>query len=148
MARPGNRLSEHGISGMSMCVRFSRAVIAVILALVWVPLTAHCELESVTGLNFLQCPSAGDCATEGSSHCDDSSCCGWEAGFYKLPRNESSACVPLIASRTVDDLFAQEFDLSTTEVLVTSTDAPPELLKSWRFFLRAALPVRAPSFAS
>ena len=133
---------------MNRYMRACRAVIAVILALIWAPLTAHCQLESVTGLNFLQCPSAGDCTAEDSSHCDDSSCCGWEAGFYKLPHNESSACVVLVASRPGDDLFTQEPDPSITEALATLTAAPPELLKSWRFFLRAALPVRAPSFAS
>ena len=135
---------------MNRYMRACRVVVAVILALIWAPLTAHCQLETVVGLNFLQCPSAGDCTTEGNSHCDDSSCCGWEAGLYKLPHNESSALAPLIAvsAGAVGNSFTGVLVTFPTELSIAATAAPPELLKSWRFFLRAALPVRAPSFTS
>jgi hypothetical protein len=108
----------------------------------------HCQLETVSELAILQCNFGSVAASDPASHCDDSGCCSAETGQYQLPQNEMSigpnllvvvSCVPLM-----------EFGRCLpSEVWVgVLTAAPPDIPRPWQFFIRAAIPVRAPSLVS
>ena len=121
--------------------------LALLLVLVWAPLTAHCQLESVTGLELLQCQSAAETPT--SSHCDSSSCCDWEAGQYRLPQNQSPvADHSLVAALSEFTVIEQVTLPALRGSPVIQVTVPAELAVIWQFAFRAALPIRAPSVAS
>jgi hypothetical protein len=116
---------------------------ALVFMVLWVPITAHCYLEKLPGLEFLQC--AGDSGD--TSDCQGDGCQIVESGFYKISNHRDCVAVaPVLAvvvlPRVLDDSFATAGGLAVFEI------APPELPQSWQFLSRTALPVRAPSFAS
>ncbi len=115
------------------------------LALIWVPLTAHCQLESATGLDFLGCGSAEQSDAQGGPCCDDSLCCAWENGPCSLPQNFSSELPCGAVLETIPLVHVKPPQGSSFDVPKL---APPYLCKIWQFLSRAALPVRAPSVAS
>jgi hypothetical protein len=131
-----------------MIVRLFKTVLSVLLALAWVPLMAHCQLESITGLELLRCQSAGETSAPGSSHCDDESCCTWESGQYHSPQNQPLISSPVHAVASPLALSVPDHSLPADPGVSVLTAAPPEIPNAWQFSLRAALPVRAPSFAS
>lgn len=127
-------------------MRLVRTWLTVLLAVAWLPLVAHCQVEGVTGLEGLRCQAITADTSSGNSHCDDS-CCGFESAQYRLPSNQTVATAPLLAvvlpvlACLADDAPAER----TSLLLATSPPQPP---KPWQFSSRAALPARAPSFAS
>jgi hypothetical protein len=117
------------------------------MVVAWLPLTAHCQLENITGLEILRCEPMAASATSGHSHCDDVSCNNLESGQYQLPPSQPQAAVPLFAVIS-PVLVPVESGLLTGLKSGAPMRAPPKPSKPWQFFLRTALPVRAPSFAS
>ena len=114
------------------------------LALLWVPITAHCKLELIPGLEFLQC--AGDTSTK--SDCEGDSCQTVESGAYKTQDNDDLVPLPVLAldvSALVP--FTEPFDLESGR-LNLFTVSPLELPGCWQFLLRTAPRVRAPSIPS
>lgn len=115
-----------------------------LLALIWVPMTAHCEIKAVPGLEFLQCHC--DDANPVAS-CGDNECCAFETGACQPAQTHILLC-PVV------DLadFLAEFSLLRDEVATLKPTVPslpvPELAKPWQLLCRAALPARAPSSAS
>lgn len=110
----------------------------------WSLASNHCQIETLSGLTFLECAAAT--ATE--SHCNDSECAGVEAGGYKVEERESLLPV-LLATAVLAPLILPAEPLETGAApAVSLTVASPEFPRSWQFISRAALPVRAPSFAS
>ncbi len=124
-----------------------RTLLSLLLAVGWLPLTAHCQIENLTGLEVLRCaPSPADEAPAGSP-CNNDSCCSWESGQYYLPQSQRVAVTPLVA------VLPPALALVTEEAPTASADraladALPKPPRPWQFSLRAALPVRAPSIAS
>ena len=117
-----------------------------LLALViWLPATVHCELESVPGLEFLQCVSDGQ---NSKGDCSDDGCCVVEKSQYKSKQSRltipSPDLLPVALAPVLDgaDILAAEASLGIL------TAAPPELHQTWHFVSRTALPGRAPSIAS
>ena len=130
-------------------MRFAKTALIGMLVVLWMPLASHCLLECVAGLEFLQC----DTAVEKEAHNDDQhgcdpSCCSVEFAKYNAPRPEEiyldyhEASVALPATIHSANLLPEALWLGALGT------APPEILRSWHFFSRAALPVRAPSIAS
>jgi hypothetical protein len=114
--------------------------IAVLFVALWVPLTAHCSLEKLPGLSFLQCSSD----TPGND-CNDAACQTIESGLYKI--SADSAVLPLPPICLVWAVPAdlnESFSASVAEVS-RFVSRPPELPQRWQFVFRTALPVRAPS---
>ena len=117
--------------------------VSLVLLVLWVPITTHCCWEGVIGGDLFKCaPLAaekGDCSNDGDS------CSSVESGSYKV-------------SDVTPDLPAPVFSVVLFElpVLVTmpsleaasQTAAPDEILTTWQFVSRSALPPRAPSFVS
>jgi hypothetical protein len=123
-----------------MFVKSIRVIAACMLALVWAPLTSHCQLESIPGLEFLHCASE---ATD--SGCCDDSCTSVESGAYKVPDYQNP--VPPIQWSIVLQ-FSALVPAEEGQPPAKPADAPLELLPTWQFSLRTALPVRAPSLVS
>lgn len=109
----------------------------------WLPVTNHCRLESVPGLEFLRCATA----VPTGSDCDGDGCDVVEDGFYKVEEANVVAvqplCVPVFH-------LAPLIDHSPPEIsnYLLSAATPPELGNTWQFSCRAAAPPRAPSLAS
>jgi hypothetical protein len=143
-----NYLNNKLISVINKSVRLLRTMFVVLLALGWAPLTAHCQLESVTGWGLLACQPGGETPGTGSSHCDDTSCCDWESGQVHLPQNQPLTLFPLSVLVLSVVVSASNNSPPAFIGLAHLTTAPPELPKIWQFSIRAALPVRAPSFAA
>jgi hypothetical protein len=129
-------------------VRRVRTVVTLLLALLWLPATVHCQLEAISGLEFLSCcqhaapntsPThhAKDCATDG--------CAAVEAGFYLLPAVSVTPVAPQLAAHLV--MAAPAATPSTAELRAHSlpSPVPPDRSVRWRFLWRAAAPPRAPS---
>jgi hypothetical protein len=119
-----------------------KPILAILLALLWLPVTSHCRLEMIPGLEFLQC--LADTPTD--SDCEGDSCQSVESANYKPEDAQPVLDLPaafltvLVALPSLESAPIQQPDWQAT--------APPELPSSWQFFFRAALPLRAPPFAS
>lgn len=122
-------------------------MLTMFLAVAWVPLTAHCEIEILTGLEVLSCSSMEASAPPSDSHCGGNTCCEWESGQYRLPQGQPTVAAPLLAVLP-QVLAVVTKEAPVAEVDCPQADTPPESQKPWQFSLRAALPVRAPSMAS
>ena len=122
-------------------------ILFVLAAILWLPLSAHCQLEKFPGLAFLACASDSDSPGK-NSDCGDTGCCAVEKSQYKpnqiritIPTPDLlplvTAALPDIAGTLTDEISAAAF-----------AALPPELPKCWQFVFRTAAPPRAPSFAS
>jgi hypothetical protein len=129
-------------------VRYFGKTWFLLMALSWLPLSAHCQLERVPGLEFLQC--AADAPSEDGSRndCGDRGCCPAEKAPYKSEQHR----VGLPSPGDLPVAFAPTSDIATTPPSEVSPaiplPGPPELRQSWHFSFRAASSPRAPSFAS
>lgn len=134
--------------GHGLGVRTLRTLIIVGLALAWVPLTSHCELEAVSGLEFLHCvEESSDSPPDHSHDCDDS-CCSVEYATYQVQRSQELVSICILALVPSDFRFGFKRVLALELGFDVLAIPPPELAKTWQFSFRAALPVRAPSFAA
>jgi len=70
----------------------ARTWLVVLLALLWAPLEVHCQIEVVSGWEFLSCASENTPAKHSNSHCGDSTCCAWESAQYQLPNSQILVC--------------------------------------------------------
>ena len=123
--------------------RVYRAVALVFLVL-WVPITAHCCLEKLPGLEFLQCASD----TSGSPNCEGDACQTIESGAYKISESPRTAPAPAFFVLPLAPLPLIEDAAANKSPAGTLVAARPDLPKSWQFISRTALPVRAPSLLS
>jgi hypothetical protein len=127
-------------------VRRLKKILSVLAAALWLPMTLHCQLETIPGLDFLKCASEKS-PVESQSHCDDS-CCSVERATYKSeqvrPTLPLPGILPLLPALA---LPARDKLTGNLDAGLCST-APPELPKRWQFVFRTASPPRAPSLAS
>jgi len=122
-------------------------IVLVVAALLWLPASAHCQLEFIPGLQFLACASDGSVSENESSHCDDANCCSIERSQY---RTEIFQIALITLAPSFSNLLLADA-LKSLPVPIAGgvlTAAPPELLQPRHFISRAALPVRAPSLVS
>ena len=119
-------------------------IIAIVFVALWVPITMHCKLESIPGLELLRCVSD----SPSSPDCDGDSCQAVESGWYKIEDNQAFVSAALGALVFPQAILRLQHPLTEESVVVTLTPAPPELLNTWQFCYRAAAPPRAPSLVS
>jgi hypothetical protein len=119
-------------------------MLALTLALAWVPLASHCQLESASGLAFLPC-AADD---QPAAHCDGGSCCAVESGNYLAPTHQQ--IVPVLAIALLPFVIVADLERSSLPRVgpCILASAPPELSRAWQFALRTAPLCRAPSILS
>jgi hypothetical protein len=126
-------------------VRYFRNIFFALAAFLWLPVSAHCQLGSVPGLEFLRC--AVDAQTPGgSTGSNDCGCCAVEKSQYKSSQARvtipSPAMLLTVAVTDITDKSADEISAAVFAVV------PPELPRCWQFVFRTASPPRAPSFVS
>jgi hypothetical protein len=117
----------------------------VLLALAWAPLTSHCQLESIPGLEFLHCSPEGHASTDdGGDPCQDGACCSIESAKYQSPRQQEIIPVVLAILPTANfGLLERPLPVEISPGILTSD--PPDLQNGWQFTFRTALSPRAPS---
>ena len=113
-------------------------------AVLWLPMTLHCQLESIPGLEFLACASEN---SSSESHCDDR-CCSVERAAYKSEQVRQTLPLPDLLPVLSSLLLPVSDTLTANLGAEVLTAAPPELSKRWQFVFRTASPPRAPSSAS
>lgn len=123
-----------------------RSYIAFALLALWLPATLHCEIE-MTGV-FTDSGichdgnSSGDVASE---NCAVDACTMLESGAFHSPTNAFLFKVPHLTACLLLMVPLLEF-VSPPAIRLDRTSAPAELIHTWQFVRRAALPPRAPSF--
>lgn len=129
-----------------MGVRHFRNIFFALAAFMWLPVSAHCQLEFVPGFEFLRCN-----VTPVESHSpskDCGSCCSVEKSQYRADQVRLNVPAPELLPSLPVTVLPEVNSLPVEVSLGILTAAPPELPQSWHFLSRTALPVRAPSIAS
>lgn len=142
-----------GSIGDLSTVRVLRIAMGTWVALVWVLLSSHCKLEGIPGFEFLHCAvdighDSAESEESGGDPCEDSGCCSFETAQYHANRHQDVAAIFPAAMISAAGSGVAQDRVPRGDGLPVPTMAPPELSGSWRFFSRAALPPRAPCFAS
>jgi len=109
----------------------------------WLPVTGHCELETIEGLEFLNCESAAP----SDSHCDNDGCETVEIATYRLQDNHADFEITILFLACLDFQTALA-DPCEGPFFTSPPFDSPELSRTWQFVLRTALSPRAPSFVS
>jgi hypothetical protein len=123
-------------------------VVALFMAMLWLPATQHCGLEAagILAAHCEQAEGAGGCGPD--QHCAGDGCETVEGGGYKLSGGTPKLSAPLLAV-CVCLVFldvAEPALESTVDVFFRSYgERPLDWVPSWQFVRRAASPPRAPS---
>ena len=129
-------------------MRGVRRAIAWLLLALWVPAATHCQLENA--FDLLVCCDHENATPDQDADCQTDGCATVESGAYRSETPPSISLPPaflftlVVAKITAEPLATPPSDSD----FVATALSPPELPRGWQFFLRAALPVRAPSLAS
>ena len=129
-------------------MQWLRNSLVILLVALWLPASVHCQIESLTGLEFLACTASPDGpANTPTSHCE-TGCCSIEQG--QCQAEQPSLRIALPASLLVG--VAPPLKVATalpdaTSLGILRTEPPPSLT-TWHFAFRTALPARAPSQVS
>jgi len=131
-------------------VQYLKTIWVVALALLWVPITSHCQLEAIPGLTaLLACCDHEEAATPHEDEdCQQDACASVESGDYRTQEHEPLLVSPDHISIKVSAVVVELSSLRDEVSLQILATAPPEQHHIWQFAFRTALPVRAPSFAS
>lgn len=132
-------------------VNWSKKVFVLAVIAFWASMTNHCALERIPGLEFLACSPQSEATPHQPSDCGDENdvCATVESGLYSAPESQIAAGkAPVIAMAFALSLLSDLSSLESSESRMLPEPSPPELACAWQFSFRAALPVRAPSFAS
>lgn len=123
-------------------------MLTLLLALLWLPVMVHCQLESIPGLGWLSCCGHSDADDSPAHHtqdCEADSCATVESGLYKLEDAPGSLVSPpldrALPSRLLEHRPENLF-------LAGGPPIPADFRQCWQFAFRAALEPRAPSFYS
>jgi hypothetical protein len=118
----------------------AKALIALMLAVLWLPVTMHCALEGLPGLEFLICcDHAEESAPHEDDDCETDACAVVESGFYKLQDHDDLLVV-------FAEIVFGDVSLTADEPRVTASRPPPDVAVGWQFSSRAAPLPRAPSY--
>ncbi len=126
-------------------LQFFRNIFFALAAFIWLPASAHCELENIPGLEFLHCGGASQSANSPCQDCDD---CSVENAQYKSDSQPLTLCAPNwlpLETAPLQDLKPGQPVLADLKIF---TVGRPEFFNARHFVSRTALPARAPSLAS
>jgi hypothetical protein len=130
-----------------MAVSSWAKVMCLVLAILWVPITTHCAVETLSGYALWVCCFETKDSPHQSNACQEDGCSVVESGHYRIEDDAGNIPVPvLLLSIALTRLTEAEFAPVISQPIPRLS--PPELLCAWQFSSRAALPVRAPSIAS
>ena len=132
-------------------VKCLKSILVVAVLAFWVPITNHCRLELIPGLEFLSCCAHSPDEQASEQHeneCAEDLCAQVEEGLYKAESNRIVVEAPPAVSQGIVPAVLEQTpgpERASPERLDAS---PPELSKTWQFSFRAAAPPRAPSSVS
>lgn len=121
--------------------------IAVFLALLWLPMASHCDLEHLPGMEFLACGDHAGTAPHQDKDCETDVCASVESGNYKTEERAVMAPAPAPVE-SIPTLSATAAPENASATVVATSSVPIELPQLWQFAFRTAAPPRAPSFIS
>ena len=122
--------------------------IACLLAVLWLPATLHCGLETAGLLIHEHGIESADtgCATA----CENDSCALVEDGAFKNATGVTKVNAPVLAlcvtQLVLISAASEEVELLSS-VSPDTTYSPPELARTWQFIARTALLPGAPSYS-
>jgi hypothetical protein len=127
-------------------VRRARAILAFALALLWLGLPVHCQLEVVAASSVISCcPESRTCPAQQDSESHGDFCGSLESGKYFPQKSNAAAKAPILHTLSFTPEPSRIERLLQTHPLLP--DAIPVLASSWQFVSRAAAPPRAPSMS-
>ena len=127
-------------------MRRFRNLFFALAAFLWLPVSAHCQLEALTGLELLACQADSSCHGDSKSSSDNAGCCSVEKSQYQ-PAGQTRVSLPPpnLLPVMFTALILPAANALPAEVCVGILPAaPPELLASRHFlFVRFLIrPVR------
>lgn len=127
-------------------MRRGRAILSFALALLWLGLPVHCQLEAVAASGVVTCCIESDCAPQRDAGCAEDFCGSLESETYFPQKSQTFAKEPVLQPIN----FALEAIALKPEAPSGSaiSDGVPMLTCSWQFVFRTAAPPRAPSCRS
>jgi len=121
--------------------------VALIVLALWASCTIRCELWCLAGSEEAACCVSAEAPSPAMPAPADDCVCSWvKSGRYIA--ETSLVPLPLPVGVLLKNLSADLSIPSSPASIAVSTTSPPDLLPSWQFSSRAALPPRAPSFVS
>ncbi|MDF3058748.1 MAG: hypothetical protein K0R17_2963 [Rariglobus sp.] len=123
-------------------------LIACLLAVLWLPATLHCGLETA-GL-WLHEHGLESADTGCAESCEKDNCALVEDGAFKNVTHVAKVNAPVLAlcvTQLVLVSTATEAAAPLSSVSPDTTDSPPELARTWQFIARTALLPGAPSYS-
>ena len=128
-------------------MKSARHIISLLLLLVWLPCTVHCQIESL-GLFGSQadCCERGDASSGGPADCHQCNVCqSVESGGYFFIKH--TLLLPIIFDFVAEVLSDEPPDPARFRPphAADPDTCPRFLATSWQFHLRASSPPRAPS---
>lgn len=111
-----------------------------LLAILWVPITQHCLLESAKG-------GAIQCEHSGKTPCAHDGCRTIESGSYKTDSGTAKLASPAVLAFAWLYWIAAtpELDFGDARIADEELSRPLNWVPAWQFVRRAALSPRAPS---
>ena len=128
-------------------MKWLRTITVLALVALWLPVSVHCQLEQLPGLEFLSCCDHEDTtAPHPDDDCEGDGCAVVESGLYKTEERQNSLTAPNFPP--VQSSSVRMTSAPAAVLALVHGTSPPELSRIWQFSFRTALPPRAPSFAS
>src|ERR1700712_1591488 len=75
-------------------LRHFRNIYFALAALLWLPLSAHCQLETVPGLEFIRCQVEAQSPDDAKNNCNDCSCCSVEKSSFQSEHTRLTIALP------------------------------------------------------
>lgn len=120
--------------------------VAVLLLALWVPVTMHCALEAVPGLEFLQSCCEEKAAPVPGTDCSEDGCAQVENGLYPGDDRPCFTLDPLqLPLGMVPPVLVVLGPPPGRPGMTGPAGPPPELCCGWQFDYRMARPPRAPT---
>jgi hypothetical protein len=127
--------------------RILRSIAALVLAVIWLPSTLHCGLETAGIFGHADgCCHHDNAATGEPVHCDQGVCGVVESGDYQPTSTLTKIPAPSVALHSFCLLkLAPQLKPVPEIAAAAEVESPPEIRRTWHFAARAALSPRAPS---
>lgn len=136
---------------MTPVFRFPRALVAFVLAVLWLPATLHCDLDAI---QLFAAHVDSCCSTACDAHpaaaddapCTTGSCAVVEEGAYRPCHDNLGVAAPeLIVVANLAEIWTALAVEQRAELVVRPAESPPAHGRPWQFVRRAAQSPRAPS---
>lgn len=126
-------------------MRRAFSIVACLLAVLWLPATLHCGLESAGLWLHEHGEESGELGCVET--CSNAACAVVEDSAYKNPTGILNAPAPMFALCVMHQVMLRADAILLPEPQSGRTESPPELARTWQFTARTALPPGAPSIA-